>query len=130
MKGRSGDTGGTAAVPWRTLDAHATGGSDYVAATGTANFATAVSTQPVVVTVNGDTVVEPTEDFLVRLSSPTSGYTVADATAWARSPGTTSTVPIPTRSTTSRMAEGDAGPTAFDFTVTRTGDTSKPASVD
>src|SRR5207249_11523141 len=46
-------------------------GSDYVATSGTLTFAPGVSTQPVSVTVNGDTTFEPDETFGVKLSSAT-----------------------------------------------------------
>jgi chitinase len=47
----------------------ATAGSDYVAKSGTLTFAAGVSSQPVTITVNGDTTTEGDEHFGVNLSN-------------------------------------------------------------
>jgi Calx-beta domain-containing protein len=61
----------TVTVAYATVNGTATAGSDYVAKTGTLTFAPGVSTQPISVTVNGDTTAEPTETFVVNLSGAT-----------------------------------------------------------
>jgi len=61
----------TVTVAYATANGTATAGSDYVAKSGTLTFAPGVSTQPIAVTVNGETTAEPNETFLVNLSSPT-----------------------------------------------------------
>jgi hypothetical protein len=69
---------GIVTVNYATADATATGGGDYVAGSGTLTFAIGETTKTVAITVNGDTVVEPNETFLVNLSAA-SGATIADA---------------------------------------------------
>jgi hypothetical protein len=74
---------GTSAFPtsvnWSTADGTATGGTDYVTASGTAVFAAGASSTTVDVSVDGDTVDEADETFQVVLGAP-SGLTVADGT--------------------------------------------------
>ncbi|HEY0109513.1 MAG TPA: Calx-beta domain-containing protein, partial [Fibrella sp.] len=53
-------------------------GSDYVAKTGTLTFAPGVRTQPIAITINGDTDVEQNETFFVNLSNPVNA-TISDA---------------------------------------------------
>ncbi len=65
-------------VAYATANGTATAGSDYVAKSGTLTFAAGTTQQTIDVTVNGDTVVEPNETFVVNLSSP-SGATIADS---------------------------------------------------
>ena len=65
-------------VNYATADDTASAGTDYVAQTGTLSFTAGQTSKTISVIVNGDTTVEPTETFLVNLSSP-SGATLADA---------------------------------------------------
>jgi CSLREA domain-containing protein len=58
----------TVTVNFATADGTATAGSDYLAAAGTLTFTPGTTTQPVNVTVVGDTVVEGSETFVVNLS--------------------------------------------------------------
>jgi hypothetical protein len=67
----------TVTVSYATASGSATAGTDYVAASGTLTFAPGTTSQTVTVTVNGDTVPEANETFLVNLSSPTNA-TIAD----------------------------------------------------
>jgi hypothetical protein len=71
---------GTAAfsVGYATANGTASAGSDYVAASGTLNFAQGQTTQTVSVTINGDTVVEPNETFFVNLANATNGGAIVD----------------------------------------------------
>jgi hypothetical protein len=71
---------GTAAfsVGYATADGTASAGSDYVAASGTLNFAQGQTTQTVSVTINGDTVVESNETFFVNLANATNGGVIVD----------------------------------------------------
>src|SRR5262245_41078823 len=70
-------TGGTGAfdVNYATANSTATAGTtgDYLAASGTLNFADGTSTQTVSVTVRGDTIYEPNETFFVNLTGATNG---------------------------------------------------------
>ena len=104
----------TVTVNYATANGTATAGSDYVAKTGTLTFAAGVTTQPITVTVNGDTTVEPNETFFVNLSSP-SGATLADAQGL----GTITnddTAPLPALSINDvTLAEGNSGTTHRDL---------------
>jgi len=76
---RSVDTSAAASVNVVTANGTAIAGSDYVALPlTTVNFAPGETTKPVTVTILGDTLVEPTETFYVRLSSP-KGVVLEDA---------------------------------------------------
>jgi len=74
-------TGGTAAfaVNFSTADNTASAGGDYVATSGTLNFASGVNTKTISVTINGDTTVEQAETFFVNLTNITNGGTLTDA---------------------------------------------------
>ena len=67
----------TITVNYATADNTATAGSDYVTASGTVTFTPGQLTQPISVTVNGDTTFEPNETFNVNLSGATNA-TIAD----------------------------------------------------
>jgi hypothetical protein len=73
----SAASGRPVSVAYATADGSATAGSDYTAASGTANFAAGVTTATVNVSVTGDTVTEGHETFLVNLSAPTSATIAA-----------------------------------------------------
>jgi hypothetical protein len=87
-EGSAGTTGATftvslspllpsgASVNYATADGSATGGSDYVASSGTAVFGACQGAAVVTVPVIGDLVDEPNETFLVNLSSPSGGVIV------------------------------------------------------
>src|SRR5205823_6159756 len=62
-------SGQTVTVNYATADGTATAGADYVAASVTLTLATGSETQTIVVAVNGDTLNEANETFLVNLSS-------------------------------------------------------------
>jgi parallel beta-helix repeat protein len=115
-------------VSFATADGTATAGSDYVAASGSLSFAPGVTTQPVQVTVNGDTVDEPDETFLVNLSAPTSA-TIADG----QGVGTILDDDLPPPALSigdASLPEGNAGTTPFSFTVTLSAPASAPVTVD
>src|SRR5206468_2546174 len=87
---------------------------DYVAASGTVTFLPGVTSQPVAVTVNGDTKFEPNETFFVNLSNPVNA-TISD------NQGAGTIVNDDGQPTISisdvSQNEGNAGPTVFTFTV-------------
>jgi hypothetical protein len=65
-------------VGWATADGTGSAGAtaasgDYVAASGTVNFAVGQTSKTFTVTINGDTLYEPNETFSVVLSSPVGG---------------------------------------------------------
>ena len=60
-------------VNFATADFTATAGEDYTAKSGTLTFAPGETSKTIVVAVNGDTLVEGNEAFMVNLSNPTNG---------------------------------------------------------
>ena len=103
-------------VNYATADVTAAAGSDYVADSGTLSFATGQTTKTVIIAINGDTVVEPNETFLIHLSSP-GGATIADA----QGQGTIvndDVAPLPTLSINDvSVTEGNAATATATFTV-------------
>jgi Calx-beta domain-containing protein len=63
-------SGQVVTVDFGTANGTATAGSDYVASSGTLAFPVGTTTRTVSVPVNGDTTVEPNEDFFVNLQNP------------------------------------------------------------
>src|SRR5216117_358584 len=119
----------TITVTYATADGTATtADNDYVAASGTVTFAPGVTSQPVTVTVNGDTKFESNETFFVNLSNPTGGATISDGQGQGTivNDDTAPTLAIDDLS----QAEGSTGgTTAFTFTVTKTGATAQSVTV-
>ncbi len=77
----SNESSVSASVGYTTTDGTAEdegGDGDYTSVSGTLTFAPGVTQQTVNVTVGGDTMEEPTEDFFVDLSGPT-GATLSDS---------------------------------------------------
>ncbi len=72
--------GGSAAfsVDFATADGTATAGSDYVATTGTLNFAAGETSRTITVVVNGDASAEPLETFTVNLGGTTGDAVIVD----------------------------------------------------
>ena len=126
---RTGDLSKTSSVNFTTANGTATtAGGDYAAKSGTLNFAANQATATITVLVNGDTTVESDETFNVNLSSA-QGATISDAQGVGTI--TNDDTPLPGLAINDvTLAEGDSGTTNFVFTVTRTGDLSKPSSVD
>ena len=70
---------GTVTVDFATADGTATvADNDYVAASGTLTFTAGQTSQPVAVTINGDTKFEANETYFVNLSNPTGGVSIGD----------------------------------------------------
>ncbi|GAB4361081.1 MAG: hypothetical protein Kow00114_15320 [Kiloniellaceae bacterium] len=83
--------------------------------------------------VAGDNVVEADETFTVTLSNPSAGFEITTASASATILNDDAAPPatfFAIAADDAVGAEGDAGSTAFTFTVTRSGDTSAAGSVD
>src|SRR5438034_941354 len=119
----------TITVDFATADDTATvADNDYVAASGTVTFAPGVTSQPVTVTVNGDTKFESNETFFVNLSNPTGGATISDG----QGQGTIvndDTAPTLAIDDVSQAEGSTGGTTAFTFTVTKTGATAQSVTV-
>ncbi|MBK8066311.1 MAG: Ig-like domain repeat protein [Rhodanobacteraceae bacterium] len=73
-------TGAAVSVDYATANDSAAAPGDYTATSGTLNFSGGTVTQTVTVLVNGDTEVEPDEQFFVNLSNA-SGASIADGQA-------------------------------------------------
>ena len=68
----------TLTVNYATADSSATVGWDYVATSGTVIFAPGETSKAIVVSVVGDTGVEPDDAFFVWLTSPSTGLEILD----------------------------------------------------
>lgn len=68
----------TVTVNYATANNSALAGTDYVAASGTLSFAPGQQSQPVSITINGDTAFEANETFNVNLTGPVNA-TIGDA---------------------------------------------------
>ena len=124
---RSGDTSRTSSVRYATADNTAVAGSDYVAVPPTTlTFAPGETAKRVAVTIKGDTVIEPSETFLLRLSAP-SGATLADGSGTATIRNDDS--PPSLRVNDISFGEGNLTNRTATFTVFRQGDTSGYSSV-
>src|SRR5262249_42834555 len=106
----------TITIDYLTEDETALAGSDYVAASGTLTFGVGQTSRTVTVFVNGDTLDESDEIFVVELANPTGGavinadYGEADV---AITDDDTSSISINDVSVT----EGNSGTAAATFTV-------------
>ena len=125
----SAASGQTISVNYATADNTAQAASDYQAATGVVSFAPGETSKPVTVLVNGDTQVEPDETFAVNLSSVVNA-TIAKGAGAGTIVNDDNATPSPTVqfSQDTYSVPEDLG--AMTVTVTRSGDTSGPASVD
>jgi Calx-beta domain/CHRD domain len=124
---RTGTLAAGSAVNFTTQDGTATiADGDYQANSGTLNFLSGDTTKTITVLVNGDTKFEGNEAFTVHLSGA-GGATITDADGT----GTiTNDDAVPTLAIDDvTHAEGDAGTTAYTFTVTKTGSTALSSSV-
>jgi hypothetical protein len=116
----------TVSVDWATAPGTATPGSDYISGSGTLTFAPGLVSQPVTVTILGDTVVEPNEAFFVNLSNPI-GATIQDA----QGVGTILADDGNRLTINDRMTkEGNSGTTPVILTVTLTPAVTTPVTVD
>ena len=73
----SAASGQAITVNYATTPGTATAGVDYTSTSGTLTFNPGDTTKTITVSVIGDTVVEPDETFLVALSNPSTGVTLA-----------------------------------------------------
>ncbi|AFY28282.1 Calx-beta domain-containing protein [Cyanobium gracile] len=121
---------GGASVNFATADGTASAGSDYVATSGTLNFAgTAGETQTVAVTISGDTVFEPNETFFLNLTAPTNGVTLLDGQGLGTITNDDA-APLPVITlAVSPASVLENGAANLDYTFTRTGATTNPLTV-
>jgi len=115
-------------VGYATTDGTATAGSDYTATTGTIDFIGASTLETITVAVEGDTIPEGDETFLVNLSAATNG-TIADG----QGRGTINDDDVAELTLSIRDAvvtEGDSGTAQAVFPVDLSGPASTGVSVD
>ena len=105
----------TVTVEFATANGTATSGSDYTAATGTLTFAPGDTSEPVTISLSGDTLDEVDETFTVTLTNPANATLgTAVATGTIIDDDATPSLSIDDVS----RAEGSAGSTTAQFTVT------------
>ena len=120
-------------VDFATADGTATAPSDYAASSGTLTFAPGETAKTVTVQVNGDTTVEPNETFTVNLASATGDATITDPQGVGTIVNDDQAVIIPPSRVSIgdvSMAEGNAGQTAFQFSVSLDAPQTTPVTVD
>ncbi len=117
----SGASGRSVSASYTTVDASAsaagsaaTGGSDYVAQSGTLTFAAGETQKTLSVTINGDTLNELNETFLVNLSGPVNA-TLADAQGAGTIENDDAQPTLSIADATRK--EGDVGSSTLTFTV-------------
>jgi Calx-beta domain-containing protein len=113
-------------VNFTTANGTATAGADYTAASGTLTFAPGTTTQLITVPVLGDTLFEGNETFQITLSGATVA-TINDGTGVGTITDDDAAPGLVINDIT--VTEGDAGSTNAVFTVTLTGVTAVPATV-
>jgi hypothetical protein len=113
-------------VSYATADDTAVAGSDYIPASGVASFAPGALTADVTVLVNGDTVRELDDTFAVNLTDATNA-TIGAAQAAATIVNDDG-MPVVSIANVS-IIEGQAGTTAATFTLTLSGASDLPVSV-
>ncbi|MGI8436352.1 MAG: Calx-beta domain-containing protein [Chthoniobacterales bacterium] len=124
---KTGNTTLPATVSYATSDGTATAPADYTTTAGTLTFAPGDTSKTFTIPIVQDTIYEGNEMFNVTLSAP------VGATLGAPNPATVTildddTAPTFTIDSVSQN-EGNSGTTPFVFTVTKTGSTSLPATV-
>ena len=123
----SAASGQTVTVDYATADQTALSPGDYTATSGTLAFTPGQTTQQIIVAVQGDTLDEPNETFLVNLSGATQA-TIADGQGL----GTiTDNDPTPSLSISDvTVTEGDGGTVDAVFTVTLSAASGQTVTVD
>jgi Calx-beta domain len=120
-------------VDFTTADGTATAPSDYAATAGTLTFAPGETAKAVTVQVNGDTTVEPDEAFNLNLANAVGNATIADAQGVGTIVNDDQVAPPPPSRISINdvtMTEGNAGQTAFAFTVSLDAPQLVPVTVD
>jgi Calx-beta domain len=119
-------------VDFATADGTATAPGDYAAGSGTLTFAAGETAKTVTVQVNGDNSAERDETFNLNLANAAGNATIADATGVGTIVNDDQVITPPSRISINdvTMAEGDAGQSAFRFTVSLDAGQSAPVTVD
>ncbi|WP_294771918.1 retention module-containing protein, partial [uncultured Rhodoferax sp.] len=133
---KTGSTNLASTVSFTTVDGSATAGSDYTATSGTLTFAAGETSKTITVPITNDSVFEGAESFSVQISSPTNA-TIGDNSQLATIVDDGRTLPgggtanddRPTLSIGSNVVIDEAAGTVT-FTVTKSGSTNLPVTVD
>ncbi|MFM6745841.1 MAG: Calx-beta domain-containing protein, partial [Dolichospermum sp.] len=98
---------------------------------GTVSFAAGETSKVITVDVQGDTTVEPNEDFTVTLSNPTNGATITTATAIGtiQNDDVNTDLPIIDLSANQTVVEGIISPQSVTYTVTLSSDSTDTITV-
>jgi hypothetical protein len=116
----------TMTVNYATANGTASSGTDYVAASGTLTFAAGVTSRPINLTVNGDTLSEAVETVMVNLSTAVNA-SIADAQGVA---SINDDDPVPSIAISDRtVTEGNAGTVTAAFTLTLSAASGQAVSV-
>ncbi len=110
-------SGRTVTVTYATSAGTATAGVDYVATSGSLTFTPGDTQETVSITVNGDTIDEVNETFLVTISTPTNA-TLDDAEATGTGTINDDDPPPTAVINDATVTEGDSGTVTAVFTVT------------
>jgi hypothetical protein len=125
---RYGDTGAATSISYKTGGGTATAGADYTAVTsGTVSFGAGETSKPVIIDVVADTVPEKDETISLVLFAPPLGSVLGDSSGTAtllNDDGASFLAVVNTQA-----AEGNSGTSTFSVTVTRSGNTTSPATV-
>ncbi len=125
---RSGDTTQASSVAYATSNDTADA-ADFAAATGTVEFLAGETTKTIAIAINGDTTIEPDEQFFVDLSTPV-GATITTARGIGTITNNDNAPALPTLAIDSvTITEGDINTANLVFTVTRSGNTTQASSV-
>ncbi|MFM6879420.1 MAG: Calx-beta domain-containing protein, partial [Dolichospermum sp.] len=133
---RAVNTTGSNNVNWAvtgsgTSAANATDFVGGVLPSGTVSFAAEETSKVITVDVQGDTTVEPNEDFTVTLSNPTNGATITTATAVGtiQNDDVNTDLPIIDLSANQTVVEGIISPQSVTYTVTLSSDSTDTITV-
>lgn len=129
---RTGNTTNSATVAYAVSGSgtYPADGSDFGGSlpSGTVSFAAGETTKTLTMAVSADSLKERNEGFVVTLSNPSVGNTLVTSTATGTIFNDDASIAI--TATDATLPEGLSGTVPFTFQVTRTGNTTNPATVD
>lgn len=122
---------GALTVNYATANVTAQSGSDYTSTSGTLTFAAGEATKTITVPILDDSIYEGNETFTVTLSNPSAGtITIKTATVIIQDNEVMPTQISISPTSMTFGGEGDGTNGYYDFTVTRSGNTSGTLTVD
>ncbi len=120
----------TVTVDYNTIDVSAIGGDDYEMVSGTLTFDEDHRSQTIRVPINGDTMNEGTEEFIVELSNAMNANLHPGAFQGLGVIANDDAPDVQLRIDSVTQREGNDGTTDFVFTVMRVGQPTAPVTVD